>query len=95
MFAAPSVTGPKGGATIRVMVERFAANPVYGASSLTVPIAVSPGRSGLEPELTLSCDSSASNYRCHSVGIQLSTHENFCRDEKGHGDIHEPQNAGI
>ncbi len=35
------------------MSEKFAANPVTGTGSLTVPIAISPGRGGFGPELTL------------------------------------------
>jgi len=41
--------------------EKFATNPVTGTGSLSVPIAVSPGRSGFGPQLALSYDSSAGN----------------------------------
>jgi hypothetical protein len=58
---APSISLPKGGGAIRGIGEKFAANPVTGTGSMTVPIAVSPGRSGLGPQLSLSYDSGAGN----------------------------------
>ncbi|MFH0344934.1 MAG: SpvB/TcaC N-terminal domain-containing protein [Chromatiales bacterium] len=58
---APPVGLPKGGGAIRGMGEKFAANPVTGTGSMTVPIATSPGRSGFGPQLSLSYDSGAGN----------------------------------
>src|SRR5213596_2995507 len=58
---APSITLPKGGGAIRGIGEKFGANPVTGTGSLSVPIAVSPGRSGFGPQLSLSYDSGAGN----------------------------------
>ena len=43
------------------MGEKFAANPVTGSGSMSVPIATSPGRSGFGPQLGLSYDSGAGN----------------------------------
>src|SRR5689334_5290723 len=60
-FTPPAVTLPTGGGSIRSMGEKFAANLVTGKGSLTIPIAVSPGRSGFAPQLTLSYDSGAGN----------------------------------
>src|SRR5215210_8013226 len=57
----PAVSLPKGGGAIRGMGEKFAANPVTGTGSLSVPIATSPGRSGFGPQLSLSYDSGAGN----------------------------------
>src|SRR5262249_39570556 len=57
----PSISLPKGGGAIRGMGEKFAANPVTGTGSMTVPIATSPGRSGFGPQLALSYDSGAAN----------------------------------
>src|SRR5574341_1962822 len=57
----PSVTLPKGGGAIRGIGEKFAANPVTGTGSLTVPLGVSPGRSGFSPQLSLSYDSGSGN----------------------------------
>ena len=59
--SAPSITLPKGGGAIRGMGEKFAANPVTGTGSMSVPIATSPGRSGFGPQLSLSYDSGAGN----------------------------------
>jgi RHS repeat-associated protein len=58
---APSISLPKGGGAIRGIGEKFAANPVTGTGSLSVPLAVSPGRSGFGPRLSLSYDSGAGN----------------------------------
>ncbi len=59
--AAPAISLPKGGGAIRGMGEKFAANPVTGTGSLSVPIYTSPGRSGFGPQLSLSYDSGAGN----------------------------------
>lgn len=59
--SAPSILLPKGGGAIRGMGEKFAANPVTGTGSMSVPIAASPGRSGFGPQLSLSYDSGAGN----------------------------------
>ena len=59
--ALPGITLPKGGGAIRGVDEKFTANPATGAGSLSVPIPVSPGRSGFSPALSLSYDSSAGN----------------------------------
>src|SRR5262245_45025879 len=60
-LALPSISLPKGGGAIRGIGEKFAANPVTGTGSMTVPLAVSPGRSGFGPQLSLSYDSGAGN----------------------------------
>jgi RHS repeat-associated protein len=53
----PAVSLPKGGGAIRGIGETFAANPVTGTGGLSVPLAVSPGRSGFGPSLALAYDS--------------------------------------
>jgi hypothetical protein len=60
-FVAPSISLPKGGGAIRGIGEKFAANPVTGTGSMTVPIATSPGRANFGPQLSLSYDSGAGN----------------------------------
>lgn len=60
-FVPPAISLPKGGGGIRGMGEKFAANPVTGTGSMSVPIATSPGRSGFGPQLALSYDSGAGN----------------------------------
>ena len=58
---APSISLPKGGGAIRGIGEKFAANPVTGTGSMSVPIATSPGRSEFGPWLSLSYESGAGN----------------------------------
>jgi hypothetical protein len=60
-FQAPSITLPKGGGAIQGIGEKFQANPVTGTGSLSVPIAISPGRGGFAPQLALSYDSGGGN----------------------------------
>lgn len=57
----PPISLPKGGGAIKGMGEKFAANPVTGTGSMSVPIATTPGRSGFGPQLSLSYDSGAGN----------------------------------
>ena len=57
----PSISLPKGGGAIRGIGEKFSANPVTGTGSLSIPVPVSPGRSGFGPQLTLSYDSGSGN----------------------------------
>lgn len=57
----PAVSLPKGGGAIKGMGEKFAANPVTGTGSMSVPIATSPGRSGFGPQISLSYDSGSGN----------------------------------
>ncbi len=60
-FAPPAVGLPKGGGAIKGIGEKFAANPVTGTGSMSVPILTSPGRSGFGPQLSLAYDSGAGN----------------------------------
>ncbi|KYC35940.1 toxin [Scytonema hofmannii PCC 7110] len=61
-FAPPqAVSLPKGGGAIKGMGEKFAANPVTGTGSVSVPIATTPSRSEFAPQLSLSYDSGAGN----------------------------------
>jgi hypothetical protein len=59
--SAPASTLPKGGGAIRGIGEKFAANPVTGTASMSIPVFISPGRSGFGPQLALSYDSGAGN----------------------------------
>lgn len=61
LIKSPTISLPKGGGAIRGIGEKFAANPVTGSGSMSVPIATSPGRSGFGPQLSLSYDSGAGN----------------------------------
>ncbi|HMV56102.1 MAG TPA: SpvB/TcaC N-terminal domain-containing protein [Nitrospira sp.] len=80
--SAPAITLPKGGGAIRGIGEKFAANPVTGTGSMTVPIATSPGRSGFGPQLSLSYDSGAGNSP-FGFGWSLSLPSITRRTEKG------------
>lgn len=57
----PAISIPKGGGAIHGIGEKFAANPVTGTGSLSVPIFASSGRSGFGPQLSLSYDSGSGN----------------------------------
>ena len=57
----PAISLAKGGGAIRSMGEKFAANPVTGTASMTIPVAVSPGRADFGPQLSLSYDSGSGN----------------------------------
>jgi RHS repeat-associated protein len=61
VFTTPQLSLPKGGGAIGGMGEKFAANPVNGTGSLTVPIYASLGRSGFGPKFNLTYDSGSSN----------------------------------
>jgi hypothetical protein len=80
--SAPQIALPKGGGAISGIGEKFAANPVTGTGSLTVPIALSPGRSGFGPRLSLSYDSGAGN-GAFGMGWSLSLPAITRRTDKG------------
>lgn len=82
LVTAPSLSLPKGGGAIRGMGEKFAANPVTGTGSMSVPIATSPGRSGFGPQLSLSYDSGAGNGP-FGWGWHLSTPSITRKTDKG------------
>lgn len=82
-FAPPqAVSLPKGGGAIKGMGEKFAANPVTGTGSMSVPIATSPGRSGFDPQLSLSYDSGAGN-GIFGIGWSLSLPSITRKTDKG------------
>src|SRR5436190_15458952 len=78
----PVLSLPKGGGSIRGIGEKFAANPVTGSGSMSVPIATSPGRSGFGPQLSLSYDSGAGNGPC-GFGWSLSLPQITRKTDKG------------
>jgi RHS repeat-associated protein len=57
----PEIVAPKGGGALRGIGEKFAANPVSGTGSMSVPLATSPGRSGFGPQLSINYNSGAAN----------------------------------
>lgn len=78
----PTVSLPKGGGAIKGMGEKFAANPVKGTGSMSVPIATSPGRSGFGPQLSVSYDSGAGN-GIFGLGWNLSLPSITRKTDKG------------
>ena len=80
--ASPSVSLPKGGGAIKGLGEKFAANPVTGTGSMSVPIATSPGRSGFGPQLSLSYDSGSGNGH-FGFGWSLSLPQITRKTDKG------------
>jgi Salmonella virulence plasmid 65kDa B protein len=81
-FAPPQLSLPKGGGALHDIGEKFSANAVTGAGSLSVPIAVSPARSGFSPQLSLSYDSGAGN-GVFGMGWSLSAPAITRRTDKG------------
>ncbi len=78
----PAIALPKGGGAIRGIGEKFAANPVTGTGSMTVPIATSPGRNGFGPQLSLSYDSGSGN-GAFGLGWNLSLPSISRKTDKG------------
>jgi hypothetical protein len=91
---APTISLPKGGGAIRGMGEKFAANPVTGTGSMTVPIAVSPGRSGFGPQLSLSHDSGAGNGP-FGFGWNLSLPSITRKTDKGLPQYNDPEESDV
>ncbi len=52
---------PKGGGAISGLGEKFQANAVTGTGSFSVPLPITPGRSGFAPQLNLSYNSGSGN----------------------------------
>ncbi len=90
----PSINLPKGGGAIRGMGEKFAANPVTGTGSMTVPIATSPGRSGFGPQLSLSYDSGAGNGP-FGFGWHLSLPSIIRKTDKGLPRYHDAEESDV
>lgn len=78
----PIVTLPKGGGALRGIGEKFSAQPATGTGSLSVPLPISPGRSGFAPSLALQYDSGAGN-GAFGLGWQLSLPTISRKTDKG------------
>jgi len=52
---------PKGGGAIRGIGEKAEVNPVNGSGSVSIPLPLTPGRSGFSPQLVLSYSTGAGN----------------------------------
>ncbi|GAB4533718.1 MAG: hypothetical protein Tsb0014_19390 [Pleurocapsa sp.] len=80
--APPAVSLPEGGGAIAGIGEKFSMNPVTGTGSLSIPIFVSPGRSGFSPQLTLNYDSGAGN-SSFGLGCSLGVPSITRKTQKG------------
>lgn len=81
-FQAPTISLPKGGGAIRGIGEKFAANPVTGTGSMSIPISTSPSRAGFGPQLSLDYDSGAGNGP-FGIGWHLSLSAITRKTDKG------------
>ena len=81
-FDAPQIGLPKGGGAIRGIDEKFTANPATGTGSVAIPLALSAGRSGFGPTLSLGYDSGRGNGP-FGIGWSLSLPDISCRTDKG------------
>ena len=88
----PAITLPKGGGAIRGIGEKFAANPVTGTGSMSVPIATSPGRSGFGPQLSLSYDSGR---RQRPVRLRLEPFASVDHPQDRQGPAAVPRRRGV
>ncbi len=78
----PALALPTGGGAIRGIGETFSTNAMTGTASLSVPIAVTAGRSGFTPELSLTYDTASGNGN-FGVGWTLSLPEIARKTQKG------------
>jgi len=79
---APDLSLPKGGGSLHGMGEKFAANPVTGTGSFSIPITVTKSRNDFGPKLTLSYDSGAGNGP-FGMGWNLSLPQITRKTDKG------------
>lgn len=79
---APTLSLPKGGGAIRGIGEKFSANAATGTGSLSVPIALSKGRSDFTPQLSLGYDSGSGNGP-FGIGWSLSNPSITRKTDKG------------
>ena len=85
---------PKGGGAIRGVGEELTANPVSGIGALSVSIAVSPGRSGFGPQLTLSYDSGV-GHGSLGLGWGLSLPSSTRKTKKGSSKYCDAKGSGV
>ncbi len=93
-FAAPQIALPKGGGALRGIGEKFSANAVTGTGSLSVPIAVSPSRSGFSPQLSLAYDSGSGN-AVFGVGWNVALPAITRKTDKGIPQYHDREESDV
>lgn len=92
--ALSAVSLTKGRRAIRGIGEKFAANPVMVTGSLSVPVATSLGRSGFNPQLSLSYDSGSGNGR-FGIGWSLSIPAITRKTDKGLPRYRDAEESGV
>ncbi|WP_394826074.1 SpvB/TcaC N-terminal domain-containing protein [Pendulispora albinea] len=80
--APPIPSLPKGGGALRGIGEKFAAAAATGTATMSVPIAISPGRNGMQPSIGLSYDSGGGNGP-FGIGWSLSVPSIRRKTDKG------------
>jgi RHS repeat-associated protein len=93
-FTAPQISLPKGGGAIHGIGEKFTTNPVTGTGSMTIPIALSPGRSSFGPQLSLSYDS-GTGYGPFGMGWSLSSPAITRKTDKGLPQYRDSQESDV
>lgn len=78
----PAISLPKGGGALRGIDQKFSVNPSNGTASQTIPLPLSPGRSGFGPSLALSYSSGAGNGP-FGLGWQLALPSVSRKTDKG------------
>ena len=81
-ISTPSIELPKGGGAIRGIDEKFSVNAINGTGSTTIPLPLSPGRSGFGPQLSLAYDSGSGN-QAFGLGWNLSLASISRKTDKG------------
>jgi RHS repeat-associated protein len=94
LTSAPTISLPKGGGAIRGIGEKFAANPVTGTGSMSVPLATSSGRSGFGPQLSLAYDSGSGNGP-FGFGWSLSLPSITRKTDKGLPQYHDAEESDV
>jgi RHS repeat-associated protein len=78
----PAPTLPKGGGAIRGIGEKFQMAAATGTGGMSIPLAFSPGRSGMGPSVGLSYDSGSGN-GAFGIGWSLTVPSIRRKTEKG------------
>jgi len=93
-LAIPSIMLPKGGGAIRGIEEKFNADTITGAGSVTIPITTSPGRARFGPQLSFAYSSSGGN-GIFGLGFSLSLPSITRKTNKGVPQYQDADESGI
>ena len=81
-FAPPQISLPTGGGAIRGIGEKFETNAATGTGRLSIPLPLTPGRSGVSPQLSLTYDSGSANGP-FGMGWSLGSQRVMRKTDKG------------